>query len=132
MRQDSSDAPNASLPGGSTAREGERLRRLPARERCIKDITGEEFRVRVLGTIIDVNADSATALLDDGTGRAEILFADPEQFNRIKEGMRVRVLGRVRKEENVEIEVEIIQDMSALDLELYKQVKYMEEKFREV
>jgi hypothetical protein len=73
-----------------------------------------------------------TALLDDGTGRAVILFPDPEQLDKAKEGMRVRVLGRARADQGVEIEVEIIQDMGRLDLELYKQVRYMEEKLGEV
>lgn len=129
MRQDSSDAPSAGLRGGSTA---ERLRRLPARERCIKDITSEDYRVRVLGTIVDINEGNGSALLDDGTGRAMLLFADPEQFSNVKEGKRIRVIGKARREEEVEIEVEIIQDMSKLDLGLYEQVKYMEDKLKEV
>lgn len=128
MRQGSSDASNANLPGGSTARGGERLRRLPARERRIKDIALDDYRVRVLGTVVDTDEGGGTALLDDGTGRAVILFADPEQFSSVKEGQRVRVIGRARKDAEIEIEVEVIQDMGGLDLELYKQVRYMEEK----
>lgn len=127
MRQDSTDAPSASLHGGSTA---EKLRRLPARERSIKEITSEDYRVRVLGTIVDVDETNSSALLDDGTGRAVILFADPEQFYSAKEGKRVRVIGKARREEEVEIEVEIIQDMTKLDLGLYEQVRYMDEKLK--
>ncbi len=105
---------------------------MPAVERRIKDITMEDFRVRVLGTVVDMDVGSGTALLDDGTGRAVILFADPEQFAGVREGQRVRVIGRSRRDDGVEIEVEIIQDMGGLDLELYKQVRYMEEKLGEV
>jgi|Deesub1362B_J571_1020462.scaffolds.fasta_scaffold00426_22 hypothetical protein len=105
-------------------------RRFPAKEVEIANITGEEFRVRVLGTIVDKDEASGTALIDDGTGRAVLLFADPELFSRAVEGRRVRVLGRVRVAEAVEIEVEVIQDMSKLDIALYEQVKYAVEKLK--
>jgi hypothetical protein len=105
-------------------------RRLPAKQVEIAKITGDEFRVRVLGTIVDKDEASGTALIDDGTGRAVLLFADPELFERAKEGSRVRVLGKVRIGETVEIEVEVMQDMSRLDINLYEQVKYAVEKLK--
>ncbi|WP_456475333.1 hypothetical protein [Candidatus Pyrohabitans sp.] len=105
-------------------------RRFPAKQVEIGNITGEEFRVRVLGTIVDCDETSGTALIDDGTGRAVLLFADPELFARAVEGKRVRVLGKVRVGEAVEIEVEVIQDMSRLDVSLYEQVKYAVEKLK--
>jgi hypothetical protein len=105
-------------------------RRLPAKQVEIGKITGDEFRVRVLGTIVDRDEASGTALIDDGTGRAVLLFADPELFERVKEGARVRVLGKVRIGEAVEIEVEVMQDMSRLDINLYEQVKYAVEKLK--
>ncbi|NOZ59538.1 MAG: hypothetical protein GXO66_08215 [Euryarchaeota archaeon] len=106
-------------------------RRLPARQVEIAKIRGDEFRVRVLGTIVDRDESSGTALIDDGTGRAVLLFADPELFERAREGARVRVIGRVRLAEAVEIEVEVMQDMSRLDMNLYEQVKYAVEKLKE-
>ncbi len=105
-------------------------RRRPAKPVEIAKITGDEFRVRVLGTIVDRDEASGTALLDDGTGRAVLLFADPELFERAREGLRVRVLGRVRVAEAVEIEVEVMQDMSKLDINLYEQVKYAVERLK--
>ena len=106
----------------------ERKKRLPGKERQIAEIIREDYRVRVLGTIIDIDEANSLALLDDGTGRATILFADPDQFEAVKEGKLVRVIGKVRMEGEIEIEVEIIQDMSKLNLGLYEQVMYIEEK----
>lgn len=110
----------------------ERKKRVPGKERQIAAITGDEYRVRVLGTIVDIDTANSSGLLDDGTARATILFADPDQFEAVKEGKLVRIIGKVRKEAEVEIEVEIIQDMRELDLGLYEQVRYLEEKMREV
>jgi hypothetical protein len=111
----------------------EKKKRLPGKERQISEISEKDYRVLVLGTIVDLDEADSSALLDDGTARAILLFADPEQLGAVKEGERVRVIGKARREGEVEIEVEIIQDMSGLDLGLYEQVRYMEEKLsREV
>jgi hypothetical protein len=77
---------------------------------------------------VGVDENGGTGLLDDGTGRALLLFADPEQFGRAVEGRLVRVIGRADRNDEVRIEVEIIQDMSGLDLELYRQLRHVEEK----
>lgn len=109
----------------------EKRRRLPAKEKNIKDISEEDFRVRILGTVVDRDEINNSAMIDDGTGRAIMLFADPDQFFLAEDGKLVRVVGKVRKEEeNIEIEVELIQDMGKLDLGLYEQVKYISERFR--
>lgn len=102
----------------------ERSRRLPSAERAIKDISESDFRVRVLGTIVDVDEANLSAMLDDGTARAVLVFADPEQLALAKDGSLVRVIGKTKRRENLEIEVETIQDMSKLDLQLYNQAKY--------
>lgn len=106
----------------------EEKRRLPGKEKNIKDIVEEDFRVTILGTVVDLDKVSNTAMIDDGTGRVLLLFPDSAQLEPLEAGKPVRVIGRVRKEENIEIEVEIIQDMSKLDLGLYEQVKYISER----
>ncbi|MDI6654408.1 MAG: hypothetical protein QME59_00795 [Candidatus Hydrothermarchaeota archaeon] len=107
----------------------ERVRRLPSKEKSIKEISEQDFRVRVLGTVIDRDEVNNSAMIDDGTGRIAALFADPEQLAIAREGKLVRVIGKVRKDENA-IEVEIIQDMGKLDTGLYEQVKYISEKMK--
>lgn len=105
------------------------MRRLPGKEKSIKEISEQDFRIRVLGTVVDKDEANSSALIDDGTGRIAALFADPEQLAAAREGRLVRVIGKVRKDENA-IEVEIIQDMSKLDTGLYEQVKYVSEKIK--
>lgn len=108
----------------------ERKRRLPAVEKSIKDLSEEDFRVRVNGVIVDVHKDTYTAMIDDGTGRAVIQFIDPELFGKLKEGKPMRIIGKMVPGENTMIDVEILQDMSKLDLSLYNRVKYVSEKMR--
>lgn len=110
--------------------EGIRLRRLPGVEREIAKITGEEHRVSVLGVVVERDEINNSALIDDGTGRAVAYFSTGQDFNLAREGKVVRVIGKVRKDENVEIDVEIIQDMSKLDIGLYEQVKYVMSKIQ--
>ena len=96
-------------------------RRLPSLERDIAGIRPEDMRVAVLGTVIDKNPDSTRIVLDDGTGKVEIISESPlpAQVNQM-----VRVFGRVIPLENgVELQGEIAQDMSRLDLGLLKKLK---------
>jgi len=106
----------------------ENTRRLPAFERTISEISEENFRVRVLGTVVGRDEVNNSLIMDDGTGKIHAFFANPDQFAEAKEGKLIRVIGKVRKEEELEIDVELIQDMSKLDLGLYEQVKDLSKK----
>ncbi|RLF61057.1 MAG: replication protein RepA [Thermoplasmata archaeon] len=101
------------------------MRRLPAIEREIGKIRDDDFRVKILGVIVDRDETNQCALIDDGSGKAVLYFMSRENFDMAREGKVVRVIGKVRREENIEIDVEIIQDMSNLDLALYEQVRYV-------
>lgn len=97
-------------------------RRLPAVARKISEIKPDDIRVRLLGTVIDVQGD--IVILDDGTKKINITFEEP-----VKAGPNqfVRVLGRVMPmKDGVEIQGELIQDMSALDKEMLKKVEELE------
>lgn len=98
------------------------MRRLPAIEKNISDISKEDVRISLLGTILDKKGQ--TIVLDDGTGQVQITFSEP-----VKEEAKklVRVIGKVIPlQEDFEIQGEVIQDMSGLDMELYKKVREME------
>jgi len=97
-------------------------------ERTIAEIEDTDFRVRVTGTVVDKSAETQSVMLDDGTGRAVVFFPDTAQFEEAEEGRLYRVFGKVQKHENIEIEAELIQDMSRLDMNLFEQVKYYIEK----
>lgn len=91
-------------------------KRLPALQRRIADIDPEnDIRVRIVGTVIDT-ADGKI-VVDDGTDRAEITTEEQSA----KVGNQVRVFCRVLPLENgYELRLELMQDMTDLDLELYK------------
>ena len=94
-------------------------RRMPSVERRVSEIKPEDIRIRVLGTIIDKQENKL--VLDDGTGKIEAVFDEPVNADLKK---MVRVFGRVIPiEDGFELQGEIIQDMSQLDLELHKKVE---------
>jgi hypothetical protein len=94
-------------------------RRLPSVERKISEIRPEDVRVKVLGTVIDKNG--SRLVMDDGTGRIEVVF---DEHVDVKLNQLVRVFGRVIPlEDGFEIQSEILQDMSLLDMDLLKKVE---------
>lgn len=98
------------------------MRRQPAVLKEVENITpGEDVRVRLIGTVLETDKDSI--MLDDGTGATEV-FLDQEDLNSVKESQRIRVFGRVLPTpDSFEIQGEIIQDMSDLDMETYREVR---------
>jgi hypothetical protein len=108
----------------------ERKRRLPAVERYIRDLSPEDFRVRINGVVVDIHRDTYTAMVDDGTGRAIVQFIDPEVFGKLKEGGPVRIIGKVVPGEETMVDAEVAQDMSKLDLGLYNRARYVAESLR--
>ncbi len=106
----------------------ERRRRLPAIQKYIKDLTDDDFRVRLNGVVVEIQRERYTAMIDDGTGRAIIQFIDPEVFEKIKEGGPIRIIGKLVPGEETMIDAEIAQDMSRLDLGLYNRARYVAEK----
>ena len=106
-------------------------KRVHSKERSIAEINEDDFRVRVLGTIVEINREQYEAVIDDGTARAVLQFSEPEQFANLKEGMFIRVIGRLIPGDEKVIDVEILQDFSRVDIGLYKQLKYIEEKIKE-
>jgi hypothetical protein len=94
-------------------------RRLPSAERDIADIRSGDIRISVTGTVIDIK--DTRLVLDDGTGKIDVSFDSPPEaeINQL-----VRIFGRVIPlEKGFELQADVIQDMSKLDLELRKKVK---------
>lgn len=96
--------------------------RKPAVPKDISAIDAEQdVRVRVLGTVLETRDDSI--MLDDGSGTVEV-FLDADDFDAVQDGQRIRVLGRVLPAaEGFELQGEIVQDMSDLDMDAYNTVK---------
>lgn len=97
-------------------------RRLPAHEKRISDISKDDVRVRLVGTTIDCREN--VVVLDDGTGKITVVFRDPVG---IETGKMVRIFGRVMPaEEGFEMEGDILQDMSGVDVGLYRKTAEIE------
>lgn len=98
---------------------GQDFRRMPAKERAISEITPQDIRVRVIGTILDKQDDRI--VLDDGTGKIDVSFEKPVDSETNK---TVRVFGKViSMEGGIELQGEVIQDMDGFDMELWRKVK---------
>ena len=96
-------------------------RRIPSVERRIAEIKPGDMRVRITGTVIDKQDNRI--VLDDGSGRINIGFDDPVKA---EPNQLVRVFGRVIPiEGGVELQGDIIQDMSRLDLELREETEQL-------
>ena len=94
-------------------------RRMPSVERKVSEIKPEDVRISIIGTVIDMKENKM--VVDDGTGKIEVVFDDPVKTELNK---MVRVFGRVIPiEEGFELQGEILQDMSQLDLELRKKIE---------
>jgi hypothetical protein len=97
-------------------------RRLPSIGRRVSEIGKEDIRVRLLGTVIDKKEN--VIVIDDGTGKINVSFAEPVDF---EANHLVRVFGRVIPvEEGFEIQGEVAQDMKDVDLGLYMKVNELE------
>jgi len=95
-------------------------RRLPAVERRIIDIHPEiDVRVKLIGTVIDTSANSM--ILDDGTGKVEIILDEQPYF---QPGQLVKVIARVLPLiDGFECKGETIQNLEGFNLDLYRKAK---------
>ncbi len=94
------------------------MRRLPATEKSISEINPKkDIRVRITGTVIDVSNDSI--MIDDGSGKAEIMFENTPSY--IREGQFVRIITRILPlVDGFECRGEVVQNMDTFDVNLYK------------
>ena len=94
------------------------FKRAPAPYRKISEISPEkDIRVRLLGRVI--GKIDGTIVIDDGTGRADIVA---EEFSAETNDI-IRVFARVLPlESGYELRAEIIQKMDKMDIELYNKV----------
>ncbi len=95
-----------------------KYKRAPAAPRRISEINPEkDIRVRLLGHII--GKDNGALIIDDGTGKAEVISEEQDaDVNDI-----VRIFTRVLPlEQGFELRAELVQKMNGLDVDLYKKI----------
>ncbi len=87
----------------------------------VSDIDPEvDVRVRITGTIID--SQDSVILVDDGTGTVRVVVSDQEK--KLNMGDLVRVFGVISKTpEGIEIVASVLQKMNGFDLNLFKKVE---------
>ena len=103
----------------------ERKKRNPAYEKKISEITKDDIRVALIGTVIEKDEEINSVVIDDGSGKIRIILSK-ELFDKLLPGQLIRVIGIVApalEGPEFELKGEIVQDFSALDKELY--AKYL-------
>ncbi len=82
----------------------------------------QDVNIRVIGTIVTVNENSF--VLDDSTAAKEAFPQSEVPEDVVEEGNTVRVFGRVLPTpDDFEIEAEVVQDFSDVDVEKFEKVK---------
>ena len=102
-----------------------RKKRNVAVEKSISELTTDDTRVKVIGTVIEKDDSNNSIVVDDGSVSIRVLL-NQELFEKVSVGKIVRVIGLVvppLQGESVELQGEIVQDFSKLDSELYE--KYL-------
>ncbi len=100
------------------------VKRSPSKQVPISRIKEMKGRVSVIGTVVSKNVERYTFVIDDGEAQVLIITNDADQFENVKEGKPVRVLGKTIGEgDETEILSEVIQDFSKFDLNLWKKVQ---------
>jgi len=93
------------------------FKRFPTVEKKISEISPEDIRVAVIGTVVDKG--DGKIVIDDGSDNINV-FLDDE--NKLETGKLLRIVGRVNKDD-LSISAEAVQDFSKFNLELYKKLK---------
>jgi len=98
--------------------------RVPARERKISGIGPQDSRVSLVGTVVDFEEN--VMVIDDGTGKIEVVFESPPH---VKSGQRVMVIGKVMPaEDGAQLQGETLREFPDADLELWRRVGELWEK----
>lgn len=99
-----------------------------AKPRRISEIKTADDQVQVVGLVVDKKESSL--VLDDGSGKLNVLFEDPALVEDIEVGSKIRVFGTpLNIADTHELHSEIIQKLDELDLDLYKKVRHEVRKF---
>ncbi|MBS3108460.1 hypothetical protein J4409_01170 [Candidatus Woesearchaeota archaeon] len=86
-------------------------------EKLIKDVNENDKKVAISGVIISKEENSV--VIDDGSSKIAIFF---DQMN-VPDAKYVRVFGRVIPyQEGLQVQADIIQDLSNINYELYKKM----------
>lgn len=98
----------------------ERRRRQVSVDKKIKDLTKDDSRVSVVGTILSIDKQSLIFTIEDPSGQLTILTPTEDLIKGLEVGGIARVIGMVLPyEEGLELRAEVVQDFSDLSPELF-------------
>jgi len=81
-----------------------------------------DLKVKILGFVVDKKDD--TLVLDDGSGKIKVFIDIPGMMEKIEINNLVRVFGStLPTEDGFEIKADALQDLSNLNINLYKKVE---------
>jgi len=99
------------------------FKRYPFQTIKISDLTTETKSIAITGVVLSKDAEIQSFIVDDSTGKINVITNNSDAFKSFQEGKVVRVLGKTWREgDELELQSDLIQDFSQLDLELYKKV----------
>lgn len=99
------------------------FKRAAAKPKKINAIKPEEdIRVQIFGTVVDFS--DSSVIIDDGEATAELAIGEKTAFaGELRNGMLLRAFCRVIPiDYNYSLQAEILQDMSGIDIDLYKKL----------
>lgn len=89
----------------------------------IEEINPEtDLKVNIMGFVVDKKED--TLILDDGNKKIKVFMDNPVIAEKINVNQLVRVFGStLPTDEGFEIKADVVQDLSNLNIDLYKKVE---------
>jgi len=92
-------------------------------KRNIPEINPEvDLKIKVLGFVVDKKEN--TFVIDDGSGKVKVFVDESSLLDNININQLIRVFGStLPTEDGFEIKVDAIQDLSNLNINLYKKVE---------
>lgn len=97
----------------------------PAISKVIKDISRDDEKVKIAGTIISVDSVKHQIKVDDGTGMLDIAFKSPgmdEKIERYNSGDQVVVIGWPHREGGEGLDGDILRKITGFEPDRYRQV----------
>jgi hypothetical protein len=100
---------------------------MPFKNHYLKKIISEinpdtDLKVKLIGFVVDKKGE--TMVLDDGSGKVSAFIDAPDIMEKIKINQLIRVFGStLPTESGFEIKVDLIQDLTNLNINLYKKVE---------
>ena len=89
----------------------------------IEEINPEvDLKVKILGFVVDKKDD--TIILDDGSKKVKVFVDNPARVEKMNINQLIRVFGStLPTEDGFEVKADAVQDLSNLNINLYKKVE---------